>query len=374
MTWFRSARINQTPGLLSYPARSGFVVLIMILSLAPMPAAAQDVQALLDRIERLERDIRTLNTQISRGDGAVVATGQDSNLSGSNTPSGAGIARIDARITALENDVRAATGAMEGLDHRIFELSTTLEKLIGDVEFRLTEMERKLGGVPIAGNSMQSGTVGMVDSSSPQVSTVAPAGNVTQVMTQQSEGVLGTITETELQQISSVDTAVTNTTIPNTQTVGGTSLTDSEASVSVAATVAPVSADPALQLSPQDQYTQAFGLLRQAKYDDAAIALQVFVNQNPDDPLADNARYWLGETFYVRSEFIRAAEVFFEGYRISPSGPKAPDTLLKLGMSLGKLGKQAEACAAFTKLGGEFPDASTNVRNTMERERIRNGC
>ena len=118
-----------------------FVVLafVSVLIVAPSPAASQDVQALLDRIERLERDIRTLNTQISRGDGAVVETGADSNLSAGATLSGAGVARIDSRITALENDVRSATGAFEDLDYRILELTTTLEKLVGDVDFRLSE-------------------------------------------------------------------------------------------------------------------------------------------------------------------------------------------------------------------------------------------
>ena len=158
-----------------------------------------------------------------------------------------------------------------------------------------------------------------------------------------------------------------------TQVVATTPVAESD-SVIEAVEIAPTAVDPVPQISPQDQYTQAFGLLRQAKYDDAAIALQTFVNQHPGDPLAANARYWLGETFYVRSEFVRAAEVFFEGYRTAPDGPKAPDTLLKLGMALGNLDKKREACAAFTKLADEFPNASTNVRNTLERERLRNGC
>ena len=338
---------------------------VSVLIVAPSPAASQDVQALLDRIERLERDIRTLNTQISRGDGAVVETGADSNLSAGATLSGAGVARIDSRITALENDVRSATGAFEDLDYRILELTTTLEKLVGDVDFRLSELENKLG----------SGAMSGMQSQTPQMSTVAPAGTVTQVMAQSSNDVLGTITETELLQGGNTAEAPAAAAEEDatTQALTTPTVTQPE-SIVESATIAAPAAAPVPQLSPQDQYTQAFGLLRQAKYDDAAIALQTFVNQHPGDPLAANARYWLGETFYVRSEFVRAAEVFFEGYRIAPGGPKAPDTLLKLGMALGNLGKKAEACAAFTKLAGEFPNASTNVRNTMERERQRNGC
>ena len=202
-----------------------FVVLafVSVLIVVPSPAASQDVQALLDRIERLERDIRTLNTQISRGDDAVVETGTDSNLPVGATLSGTGVARIDSRITALENDVRSATGAFEDLDHRIFELTTTLEKLVGDVDFRLSELEQKLGG----------GAMSSVPSQTPQVSTVAPAGTVTQVMTQSTNNVLGTITGTEL--MKSVDTAEAPATaaeqVTTTQTLTTPAITQSESGV-----------------------------------------------------------------------------------------------------------------------------------------------
>lgn len=337
------------------------------------PAAAQDLQALLNRIERLERDIRTLNMQIARGDDAVAATGGNSGLiSSSGMLSGSGVARIDARISSLENDLRDATNAMENLDHRVFEMSGKLDKLISDVDFRLSELESR--GDMSTMVSKQVGGVGAANSGTvPQVTPVDSVAEVTQVASQTSTGVLGTITEAELQRISgqpdpgrqqTANTAVSETTQPAT----------SRQQVVDAVAAAPTA--PAVQeaLSPQDQYARAFGLLRQAKYDAAAIALQTFVNQHPDDSLAPNARYWLGETFYVRSEFVRAAEIFFEGYKVSPDGPKAPDTLLKLGMSLGNLGKNAEACAAFAKLSGEFTDLSATMRSTLDREHLRNGC
>ena len=55
-------------------------------------------------------------------------------------------------------------------------------------------------------------------------------------------------------------------------------------------------------------------------------------------------------TYYVRAAYVQAAEVFLEGYRSDPKGTKAPDSLLKLGMSLSGLDKKREACAAFNKL------------------------
>ena len=124
----------------------------------------------------------------------------------------------------------------------------------------------------------------------------------------------------------------------------------------------------------KQQYDFAFSLLRQANYDQAEVALQEFVRAHGKDPLASNARYWLGETFYVRAAYVQAAEVFLEGYQADPKGPKAPDSLLKLGMSLAGLDKKREACAAFDKLLKDFPSANAGLKNTVAREKQKSGC
>ena len=124
----------------------------------------------------------------------------------------------------------------------------------------------------------------------------------------------------------------------------------------------------------QEQYMHAFGLLRQGKYDVASAELRQFLEQHGDDKLASNARYWLGETYYVRGSFVEAAETFLEGYQNDPKGPKAPDALLKLGMSLSSLGKKSEACAAFQKLRSDYPEAPAGLKSTLQRESQKNGC
>ncbi len=359
----------------------GAFLVMFCFVLSPNASIAQDLPSLLDRIERLERDIRTLNTQFARGEDAVIQTSGDSNLTLSGGVSSSGVARIDARISSLEDDVRSATSVMESLDRQIFELTTRLDKLVSDMDFRLAELERGNGnGITGAGMiSNQVAGTGITQGS--QVSAGIPTAEVTQDVAQTSNGVLGTITESELQGITS-QPAPTSSVVSQASATETTTATNQASAASVAEqavgteSIAALSAesDTEGEVTPKDKYTQAFGLLRQAKYDDAASALETFLQEHPEDVLAANARYWLGETFYVRSQFVRAAEVFFEGYKTSPDGPKAPDTLLKLGMSLGNLGKNAEACAAFAKLASDFPNASANVRNTMERERLRNSC
>jgi tol-pal system protein YbgF len=126
--------------------------------------------------------------------------------------------------------------------------------------------------------------------------------------------------------------------------------------------------------TPKEQYDHAFQLMRQANYDQAEASFRDFIAKNPSDPLAPNARYWLGETFYVRGSYAEAAQVFLEGYQAAPKGAKAPDALLKLGMSLSSLEKKREACATFDKLVREFPEAAPSLKSTLDRERQKSAC
>lgn len=349
---------------------------LMIVISGSTPAAAQAMQGLLDRIDRLERDIRTLNIQLARGAApASLESGENAVTVGGSEITGAAVARFDTRMTSIEADVRGVTGSVEELDFRIRTIEGQLDKIISDLNFRLSELEQ--GRSPSMNQGLAQGqTQGEIPGQ--EIMSVPSTGTVTQDVGQAGSGVLGTITESELQKMSSASQTTADTggtqpaiqsTLP-TQSVAGAQGVTAEP---VGDAAAPEEVQKA-GLTPKEQYTNAFGLLRQAKYEDAAVALQAFIAQNPDDPLTPNARYWLGETYYVRAEFVRAAEVFFEGYKLAPTAAKAPDTLLKLGMALGNLGKKAEACAAFGKLSEEFPNASGNVRTTLERERLRNGC
>ena len=74
---------------------------------------------------------------------------------------------------------------------------------------------------------------------------------------------------------------------------------------------------------------------------------EAFIQQFPNDQLAGNAQYWLGETYYVRKRYNDAATAFAFGYQKYPKSGKGADDLLKLGMSLGSLGQKQDACSAF---------------------------
>ena len=126
--------------------------------------------------------------------------------------------------------------------------------------------------------------------------------------------------------------------------------------------------------TPRARYRFAFSLLRQADYNKAATAFEEFLGAHPNDNLAANARYWLGETHYVRGDYRTAAKEFLTGFQKNPKGSKAPDSLLKLGMSLIGLNQNKDACATFDKLSADFPELPGNIQKVLTRERARAEC
>jgi tol-pal system protein YbgF len=124
----------------------------------------------------------------------------------------------------------------------------------------------------------------------------------------------------------------------------------------------------------QEQYNYAFGQLRQADYKGAEASFKLFIQKHGSDPLAANAQYWLGETYFVRGDYAAASSAFADGYQKYPQGPKAPDNLLKLGISLGNQGRKQDACFAFARLERDFPTAGPAVKDRLASEKKHYGC
>ncbi|HPD83060.1 MAG: tol-pal system protein YbgF [Alphaproteobacteria bacterium] len=122
------------------------------------------------------------------------------------------------------------------------------------------------------------------------------------------------------------------------------------------------------------QYENAYTMLKSEDYISAQQGFETFLKNNKDHVLAANAKYWLGETYYVQGEFKNAARQFAEGFQTYPDSAKSPDMLLKLGMSLQGMGKTKDACVALSQLPVKFPVGNETVlaRGAQEMEKL--GC
>ena len=299
--------------------------------LAPAFAQTQDMRSLSERIERLQRDVDVLQRQLARGGAPAPTSGGAPPPMSGGAMSSDYIGRTEDRFSALEAELRTLTGKLEEMSHQISQTQQRLDKLVSDIDFRLGALEK--GGAAAAS--------GRTEASPP-----APAPQTLgqpQVGPGQQRLVLQ----------------------PGAPAQGG----GAQAS-------APVQLP---QGSPEAQYEFAYGTLLQAQREQADFgraeqALRAFISANPNHRLTGNAQYWLGETFYVRRDYQTAAATFAEGVQKFARSDKAPDNMLKLGMSLGQLNRKAEACGTLAELEKRYPQAPAPVKQAAQRERQRLAC
>jgi tol-pal system protein YbgF len=307
----------------------------IVSSAAPAFAQQQqtDIKPLLDRLDRLERDVNLLQRQVYRG---TTPSGEPMPV---NPPDAQSALSDDVRIGQLEDQMRQITGQVQEVSNSIDQLKRRLDALSSDVDQRLTALEHG-GTAPSVAAGAAVGTTTAAAAASPPMTGPPPVGSTP-----------GTANRSQLL---------------GTLSSGG------------GAEPAPpqqAAAPPALPSgTPMEQYQYAFGLLRQAKYDDAEQAFKSFMQRYPNDQLAGSAQYWLGETYYVRQQYKDAATAFAFGYQKYPKSGKGADYLLKLGMSLGNLGQKQDACLAFARLDRDFPSAPGNVKEHEASERQQLGC
>jgi tol-pal system protein YbgF len=116
-----------------------------------------------------------------------------------------------------------------------------------------------------------------------------------------------------------------------------------------------------ISTSPEDEktaYDQAFQSLKDLKYATAAEQFLTFVNVYPASEYADNAQYWLGESYYVTRNYDIALEAFSTLLSDYPGSPKVADGLLKIGYTHYELKQWDQARAALTQVQEQYPDTT----------------
>lgn len=239
------------------------------------------------------------------------------------------------RMERIERQLATLNGRVEEQEHALAELNTRFAHFAADVQTRLVKLE---SGAPASAPATQAKEgegaaeepAGTASAAGPQAETEETAGN------------------------------------PH----------DDASSSPAAEGGAAAAKEPEIRLpdDPRQAYDAAFSLLRQGDFAGAERAFAAFLKAFPTHPLAANAQYWLGETFYVRKDYAHAAEAFLKGYQNYRDRPKAADSLLKLAMSLAALGNKQEACAALAELSTRFPNASRAVRQRASAQRQRLAC
>lgn len=138
------------------------------------------------------------------------------------------------------------------------------------------------------------------------------------------------------------------------------------AAIGAAAGAAASTGLPVPQGDDRANYQAAFDLLKDGKYAEATVAFKRFLSTFPDSVLADNAYYWLGESYYVQKQYGEGLKSFRTVVDKYPASRKMPDALLKIGYCNYELKNWADARASLTQVVQQYGD-TTAARLANER-------
>ena len=281
------------------------------------------------------------------------------------------IAQADPRVTELEEQIRKLSGTIEELNFQILQMQDQMRKMQEDNEFRFQELE-KGGGSTTKSKSGSLTPPAQADTATPEPPAAADTAPVQQPpATQSAEGSdngdngvpgvnLGTLTVDQNGNIQS-STATAPTDLLGGQ--GGTTPSDGT-------TVAAVpSAD-----DPDELYRNSYEFILSGDYPSAEAGFRDHIERFPADPRAADAHYWLGEALLGQQKYRDAAETFLESSKDYSSSGKAPDMLLKLGVSLKALNQHDVACATFKEVTKRYPKASDALKQRVKQEQALAAC
>ncbi|MBC6437083.1 MAG: tol-pal system protein YbgF [Rhodobacteraceae bacterium] len=207
-------------------------------------------------------------------------------------PSGSGVSEGTLqRVDAIEAELRRLTGLTEELQLRIDLVVRDGTNRVGDLEFRLCELEADCDIASL-------GEATNLGGEAPHPSTIAvPATD-------------GTATD-----------------------------------------------GAALAVSEQSDFDRARAALEADGYIEAAQLFAAFTQTYPGGPLSAEAHFFRGEAEAAQNNWSAAARAYLDSFSGAPDAPRAPESLTKLGTSLGQLGQTEEACLTLAEVEIRYPDA-----------------
>lgn len=282
-------------------------------------AYAQYSPAVNDRINRLERDLNFLQQQVYRGE----TTAKQATAAAANST------QTLAEISRMQEEIREIRGAVERATYQARRAQDELQRVSDDFEYRLQALElaEQKRKNPETGETSFSIDEGKIPTAANAATATAPQAQAS--------------TPAAASSVAAAAPAASAATA--TATAPQATINTVESAIS----------------SADAHYNNAFAMLNRKQYAEAAESFSAFIRQYPSDPLIANAYYWLGESHYARGDYVRAAEQFRKGYESGTSAQKAPDNLLKLGLSLAQVKRKEEACIILQQVVTKFKTAST---------------
>ena len=295
----------------------------------------------------------------------------------------------DPQVGQLQEEIRRLNGRIEELGFQMLQMQEQMRQMQEDNEFRFQSLE---GGAPAGGDRS---SVEPSDSSSS--GDFASSGALGAPTAPGTGGLPGGNGAPGVPGVTTLGNDITSSTTPPAQSAPssgglgapeqtlGTIIFDGQGNL--ATTVNPPSAvtpppgvAPGLETAslpvddPDELYRSAYGLVLAGDYAEAEAAFNDYIAIHPDGGQVADAHFWLGESQYSQGNFNGAAKTFLNAHQNYPEAEKAPEMLLKLGMSLAALENRDTACATYREVLTRYPNASQTVRNKVATEQSAASC
>ena len=286
------------------------------------------LKSISDQIQVITKDLKTLERAVYQKSDASNTTISNFKSDGLNEDI---LTKHLLKLNEIEDQFRKLTNKFEEVNFKLDKLSTRVTKIQSDTQLRFSDLEN--GTVATTTNNQ----VTLPGSSKPQDLGSSPGYQMTNLPKQQT--------------VNSIESA--QTVISEEPEKKESLLPDK----------------PAIE-----QYEFAVGFMKIGDYETAEVALKEFINKNKDHDLAGSAQYWYGETFRIRQLYSDAATAYLDGYQNYPKSKKAPDNLLKLGITMVQLGEKEQGCKMIIGLKKEYPKASKSVLQKAQYEQKKFKC
>ena len=309
----------------------------------------------LEKLETIESRIKVLEKATFNN----TTSGQANNLNLDDYQSI--IAKQSIQIAELQNEIQSLTAQIEEM---IFTMQSTVNNFNTfkeDAEFRFTDLNTKAENIEKVQNNSKTQTLSVMQSE------MFTANEEELDLEPKSLGTIN-MTSLPLEENSPFEVKIDND--AEEQQIINTISQDNI--VSLGEQIIPLSILP--ESDEESQYEYAINLLKQGDYETAEKAFTEFISIGGDKNYLSNSHFWLAETYYVRENYKDAAKNYLSLYQTFPNANKAPDALLKLGISLVNMQQKEQGCMTFIQLQESYPEANPSIIDRSNLELKRNGC
>ncbi|MGD9477427.1 tol-pal system protein YbgF [Shinella sp. G-2] len=283
---------------------------------------------------------------------------------------------MDPRVGQLEEQIRTLNGRIEEMSYQLLQMQEQLRKTQEDNEYRFQEIEGGKGGGSGKSGALEKPVNGGTADQQIATNNGVPAGDTAGTDTLGTPGDGGGAQPQELGSIKFDENgnpigADANPDLNNQSAALGNdnALPGVDGGLPQASQSSTASLD-----NPDDLYQAAYGHVLSGDYQVAEREFRDYLDIFPNSDKAADANFWLGEAQYSQGNFNDAAKTFLNAHQTFAKSKKAPEMLLKLGMSLAALDNRETACATLREVNKRYPNASKTVKAKVSSEQSRLSC